>query len=70
MVVSDTQIVIVLVVGAAVFIAICCLILIVILRLQRVVRSQFETIDNLLATLRAGRGQDTPHEGSGRGGEK
>ncbi|HKR51381.1 MAG TPA: hypothetical protein VJT72_17720 [Pseudonocardiaceae bacterium] len=62
---SDTQIVIVLVAGAAVFIAICCLILIMILRLQRVVRSQFETIDNLLATLRAGRGQDVPGEPRG-----
>ncbi len=59
---SDTQIIVVLVVGASVFIALCCLILIVVVRLQRVVKSQFETIDNLLSTLQAGRGRETPRE--------
>ena len=58
--VSDTQIIVALAVGASVFIAICCLILIVIVRLRRVVKSQFETLDNLLSTLHADRGRETP----------
>jgi hypothetical protein len=60
--VSDTQIIVALAVGASVFIAICCLILIVIVRLNRAVKSQFETLDNLLGTLRAAGGQDAPRE--------
>ncbi|HEV7451425.1 MAG TPA: hypothetical protein VGO16_08565 [Pseudonocardiaceae bacterium] len=59
---SDTQIIIALVVGASVFIAICCLILIVIVRLRRAVKSQFETLNNLLSTLHADRERDTPPE--------
>jgi hypothetical protein len=60
--VSDTQIIVALAVGASVFIAICCLILIVMVRLNRAVKSQFETLNNLLGTLQAARGQDTPRE--------
>lgn len=63
---SDTQIIVALAVGASVFIAICCLILIVIVRLKRAVKSQFETLDNLLGTLQATRGQDTPREPGGK----
>lgn len=62
MIVSDTQIIVALAVGASVFIAFCCLILIVIVRLRRVVTSQFETLDKLLNTLHAGQGQDPPRE--------
>ena len=59
---SETQIIIALAIGAAVFIALCCLILFVMVRLNRAVKSQFETLDNLLGTLRTARGQDTPRE--------
>ncbi len=59
---SDTQIIVALAVGASVFIAICCLILIVIVRLNRVVKSRFETLDKLLSTMNAGPERDTPHE--------
>jgi hypothetical protein len=60
--VSDTQIIIALIVGASVFVLICCLILVVMVRLRRAVKSQLETIDNLLSALRAGRDGDTSHE--------
>lgn len=59
---SDTQIIVAVAVGASVFIAIFCLLLIVVIRLRRVVKSQFETLGNLLSTLRADRGRDTPPE--------
>ncbi|HEY6424704.1 MAG TPA: hypothetical protein VIY28_15950 [Pseudonocardiaceae bacterium] len=59
---SQTQVVIVLVVGASVFILFCCLILIVILRLRRVVTSQLETLDSQLSTLQTGAGPDTPSQ--------
>jgi hypothetical protein len=62
--VSDTQIIIALAVGASVFIIFCCLILVVVVRLRRVMKSQFETVDSLLSALRAGRGGDTPREPS------
>lgn len=63
--VSDTQIIVAVAVGASVFIAICCLMLIVVVRLRRVVKSQFETLENLLSTLPADRGRDTPPEPRG-----
>lgn len=59
---SDTQIIVAVAVGASVFIAIFCLMLIVVVRLRRAVKSQFETLNNLLSTLQAGRGGDTPSE--------
>jgi hypothetical protein len=62
--VSDTQIIIALAVGASVFIIFCCLILVVVVRLRRVMKSQLETVDTLLNALRAGRGRDTPREPS------
>jgi hypothetical protein len=58
--VSDTQIIIALIVGASVFVLICCLILVVMVRLRRAVKSQLETIDGLFSALRAGRDGDTP----------
>lgn len=61
---SDTQIIIALAVGASVFIIFCCLILVVVVRLRRVMKSQLETVDTLLNALRAGRGSDTPREPS------
>lgn len=61
-VVSETQIIVVLVVGAVVLAVLACLTLIVLLRLRRVVRSQFEALDKMVSTLRATRGGDTPRE--------
>lgn len=63
-VVSDTQIIVVVAIGASVFIIFCCLVLVVLIRLNRVVKSQLKTIDNLLSARRAGREPDTPHESS------
>jgi hypothetical protein len=60
--VSDTQVIIVLAVGASVFVLFCCLILVVMIRMRRVVTSQLETIDNLLSTLRADQGRDATRE--------
>lgn len=59
--VSDTQIIVVLAVGASVLVVLGCLILIVLFRLRRVVRSQFEALDKMVSTLRA-RSGDTPRE--------
>ncbi|MGH3811293.1 MAG: hypothetical protein ACRDUV_02400 [Pseudonocardiaceae bacterium] len=61
---SDTQIIIALVAGASVVLIFCCVILAVMVRLHRVVRSQLETVDKLLSAQRAGGGRDTPREPS------
>ncbi|MGQ0718498.1 MAG: hypothetical protein ACT4NP_14530 [Pseudonocardiales bacterium] len=61
---SDTQIIIVLVAAASVVILFGCVILVVMVRLRRVVKSQLETVDKLLRAQRAGRGRDTPSEPS------
>ena len=61
---SDTQIIIALVAGASVVIVFCCVILAVMVRLHRVVRSQLETVNKLLSAQRATRGNDTPREPS------
>jgi hypothetical protein len=55
-----TGIVIVLVVGISVIILVGCLGLIAIARLRRAIKSQFETIDNLLRAIRAGQRPDEP----------
>lgn len=59
---SDTQIIIALAVGVSAFVVFCFLILIVVVRLRRAVRSQMATLDNLLSTLQAARQRDTPGE--------
>lgn len=61
---SDTQIIIALAVGASAFVIFCCLVLVMIVRLRRVMKTQLEAVDSLLSALRAGRGRDTPHEPS------
>jgi hypothetical protein len=62
--VSDTQIIIALAVGASAFSIFCCLILVLVVRLRRVMKSQLETVDSLLSALRVDRGRDTPREPS------
>jgi hypothetical protein len=61
---SDTQITIVLVVSVSVVIILGCLIVAVVVRLRRVVKSQLTTLDNLVSTLRASQGRDKPGEPS------
>ncbi len=57
-----TGIVIVIVIGVSVIILIGGLGLIVIARLRRAIKTQFETIDNLLGAIRAGQRHDEPGE--------
>ncbi|MGH4007169.1 MAG: hypothetical protein ACRDTH_03190 [Pseudonocardiaceae bacterium] len=61
---SDTQIIIALAVGGAVVIIFLTVILVVMVRLHRVVKSRLETVDKLLSAQRAGRGHETPREPS------
>ena len=61
---SCTQLIIALVVGASASVLICFLILVVMVRLRRAVKSQLETIDNLLSALHADRDNDTPRRPS------
>jgi signal transduction histidine kinase len=63
-VVSNTQIIIVLAVAASVLVMFGCLIMIVVIRLRRMVNSQLKTLDDLLSAQRADRGPDTPSEPS------
>lgn len=60
--VSDTQIMIVLAASVAVVIIFVGITLVVIARLRRVVKSQFEALDGLLTTLRDAQGRDKPGE--------
>jgi hypothetical protein len=56
----NTQIVIVLAIGVfaiTVFIGVC---LVVIARLRRKIKTQFETVENLLKTVQASQGRDEP----------
>jgi signal transduction histidine kinase len=62
--VSDTQVIIVLAVAAAVLIIFGCLILVVVIRLRRMVNSQLKTLNNLLSAQRADQGRDAPRESS------
>jgi hypothetical protein len=60
----NTQIVIVLAIGVfaiAVFIGVC---LVVIARLRRKIKTQFETVENLLKTVQASQGRDEPGDPS------
>ncbi len=62
---SNTQIIIVLAVAAAVLVIFGCLILVVVIRLRRLVNSQLKTLDDLLRAQRAEQGgPDTPRESS------
>jgi hypothetical protein len=62
--VSDTQIIIVLAVGVSVIVVFACVVLVVLARLRRVVKSQFETLDSLVSALRTGEGRDKPGDPS------
>jgi signal transduction histidine kinase len=62
--VSDTQVIVVLAVAAAVLIIFGCLILVVVIRLRRMVNSQLKTLNSLLSVQRADQGRDTPREPS------
>ncbi|MBV8994612.1 MAG: hypothetical protein JO287_13155 [Pseudonocardiales bacterium] len=55
-----TGIVIVIVIGVSVIILVGGLGLILIARLRRAIKSQFDTIDNLLETIRADQRRDEP----------
>lgn len=55
-----TGIVIVIVIGVSVIIFVGGLSLVVIARLRSAIKTQFETIDNLLGTIRAGQRPDEP----------
>ncbi|HKS51452.1 MAG TPA: hypothetical protein VJS67_06245 [Pseudonocardiaceae bacterium] len=60
----NTQIVIVLAIGVfaiTVFIGVC---LVVIARLRRKIKTQFETVENLLKTVQASQGRDEPGDPS------
>ncbi|MGH3936563.1 MAG: hypothetical protein ACRDS1_16555 [Pseudonocardiaceae bacterium] len=61
---NSTLIIIALAVGASLFIIFCCSILVVVMRLNRVVKSQLKTIDKLLNSPPASRERDTPQEPS------
>jgi signal transduction histidine kinase len=62
--VSDTQVIVVLAVAAAVLIIFGCLIMVVVIRLRRMVNSQLKTLNSLLSAQRADQGHDTPREPS------
>jgi hypothetical protein len=54
--------VIVLAVGVSTIAVLTCVGLIVIARLRRSIMSQFETLENLIATVQAGQGHDGPQK--------
>jgi Flp pilus assembly protein TadB len=58
----STQIIILIAVAAFLLILFCCVSLVAINRLRRVMEAQFETLDNLLGSLRSGREHDKPSE--------
>lgn len=60
----NTQIVIVLAIGVfaiTIFVGVC---LVVIARLRRKIKTQFETVENLLKTVQASQGRDEPGDPS------
>lgn len=59
---SNTQIIIVLVVAASVLVVFGCLIMIVMIRLRRMVNSQLKTLNDILSAQRAEQGPDTPRD--------
>jgi signal transduction histidine kinase len=62
--VSETQVIVVLAVAAAVLVIFGCLILVVVIRLRRMVNSQLRTLSNLLSAQRADQRRDTRREPS------
>jgi signal transduction histidine kinase len=62
--VSETQVIVVLAVAAAVLVIFGCLILVVVIRLRRMVNSQLKTLNNLLSAQRADQRRDTRREPS------
>jgi hypothetical protein len=58
----STQIMIVLAVGVSTIAVLTCVGLIVIARLRRSIMSQFETLENLIATVQGGQGHDGPQK--------
>jgi hypothetical protein len=64
--VSNTQIIIVLAISVSTIIILGCLVVFVIVRLRRVVKSQFETLESLLSSMRSGQGGDEPGEPSSK----
>lgn len=61
---SETQVIVVLAVAAAVLVIFGCLILVVVIRLRRMVNSQLKTLNNLLSAQRADQRRDTRREPS------
>jgi hypothetical protein len=59
---SDTQIVLALAIGALLIVVSGCVILVVIVRLRRVVSSQFEELEKLFGDLRTGQDGEKPIE--------
>ena len=59
---SNTQIIVLLIVGASLVILLGCLMVIVMIRLRRVIKLQFETIEKLLGNQHASQGHDKPAE--------
>lgn len=59
---SNTQIIIVLVVAASVLVIFGCLIMIVMIRLRRMVNSQLKTLNDILSAQRAEQGPDPPRD--------
>lgn len=65
---SSTQIGIIVAVGVSAIAVLGCLALVVLARLRRVIKAQFETLESLLGAVRAGQAagqaQDKPSEPS------
>lgn len=61
---SNTLIIIVLIVGVALIAILGCLVMFVMARLRRVIRLQFETIEKLLGAAPTGQSHDKPTEHS------
>lgn len=57
---SRTQVVVALAAGVSTIVTFGCLILVVVVRLRRLVKSQLDTLDSLLSTLRSGQDHDKP----------
>jgi hypothetical protein len=60
----NTQIVIVLAIGVFAIAVVTGVSLVVIARLRRTIKSQFDTVENLLKTVQASQGRDEPGDPS------
>lgn len=61
---SSTQIGIIVAVGVSAIAVLGCLALVVLARLRRVIKAQFETLETLLSAVRADQAHDKPSEPS------